>query len=299
VQQARAKPIWASVQTITSALIYGLKHRSNPPKEWLAPRDIWESVPRYRGHNLKKKFQANVVRLAYHIEKRYSKTNLFGWEELSQSPGWIADRLLRSIGIRAKGGVSNTHDRVKHRYRRATHVYGVPIPPGPEYDAIRTMVPKYYRSQNLKISEKLEADILRKAGEDQPGLVQGFETSSGMSRPEVPPYYRRAPQIKEGDLCPNCLCKYKWYRTGVLIRGNEILENQTNYYKCWRDAESGGYTALRLLARWGDLATPHRQRVAQARYESEHTLKCACGDDNEDDADWSEFNIPGGLNFNF
>jgi hypothetical protein len=112
----------------------------------------------------------------------------------------------------------------------------------------------------------------------------------------VPPALRVKP--KEGDLCNECLCKYKWYRTGVLIRGESFL-SASDYARCWADVESGGFTAERLKTKWGDLATEHRTRRAQYLYEQNHTLMCACDPNAEDDMDWSEFNIPGGLDFQY
>merc|ERR1712113_287113 len=72
VQEGRVRTLCADKRTFLGALLYKVRAKS-PPLSWLSPRNIWASVPNYRGPNRFRRFLANIVKLAYLIEVRYNK----------------------------------------------------------------------------------------------------------------------------------------------------------------------------------------------------------------------------------
>jgi len=218
---------------------------------------------------------------------------------MCQSPGLIADLVLRRIGIRSRE--PRKKKRAAQDHSGVVYAGGVPVPENmPE---LRTMVPLYYPAQLAVIGRQLEERQLRLAGEppellhtrgeQPPPLVAPDDPVSSVpvSTPALPV---AQPGPKEGDMCYACCMRYRWVQRGGLIRG-QYPDHATDYARMWADAESGNYTASRLRQKWGELVDDHRAERAQKVYEDNHILECDCG--AGDDADWSEFNIPGGLGF--
>jgi hypothetical protein len=236
-----------------------------------------------------KKRIGKLVRITYLIEVKFGIRNLYDWSMLDQSPGHICDRVLRSIGFRARDSVK----RARRSRKRVTRVCGVPIPEGRRYDALRSIVGKYFPSQQRKIARILEADALRLAGEN-PDLPD-TETYLERVGPSVPPNLRKGddpesefwvdtggyfdPRYgpssalpKEGDLCNVCGAamapclaqsrtdKYEWI-------GNE-------YWDCYGMSQTGLYTADQIAEMFPNTINDHRRNLATRRWRECHPYRC-------------------------
>jgi hypothetical protein len=263
----------------------------------------------------------HLLFVTYNIERKYGRRGpIYDWEMFQSDPGLITSRVLASVGLRSKEGEIRREKKRKPRNRHRFPGRPEKIIPITENKEVLAKAARNETASDRRWAQILESERLKEAGIYDPALsieevgyivtvpedyypqASALTRSNAVRQPRsegpryVAPALRAKP--KEGDICNECLCKYKWYRTGVLV-GREALLNASDYARCWADVESGGFTATRLKDKWGGLATEHRQRRAQHLYEQNHTLLCACDPNAEDDMDWSEFNIPGGLNFEY
>jgi hypothetical protein len=278
VQYAPPKALSASVRSITTALCYNIKQRGHIPKVWLSSRDIWVSVVSYRGNDHRKKFLRNIVKLAYYVERRYSKIVLFDWAMLESNPGWIANRILLAIGIKAE----KPDEYVRPRRRRHTGQVmagGMPVPD--DMPLLKRMVPKYYPSTLRKVGLGLEARSLAEAGLPVPPEfdIPGFEYHKSHAREwkdlykEVrPPKEFPPPAKKAGNKCPKCRSPLEPF----------LAQSRTQRYECRGDSywdayglsQTGLYTSSELVARFPETMTEHRRRFADRRWEECHPLRC-------------------------
>jgi len=231
--------------------------------------------------------------MAYVVEKRYGIKNLFDWDMLCQSPGWIADRVLRSIGLRCRP--PGKQGKGKKR-APVVRLGGVPVPPELS-STLGVIGPKYYPSRQRKIGEILEADALREAGINpdfpehltfrQPSREEevlsipgpGLRRSNAVRVDPVGERYRpphiRVNYPKDGDLCPVCgsvmrpclaqsrTDKFDW-----------IDRPDAEYWNCYGLSQTGLYTANEIAEMFPSQMTEHRRRLADRRWKECHPVRC-------------------------
>jgi len=256
-----------------------MKHRSNPPKEWLAARDIWMSVMTSK-RSPDKILVRNIVRITYYIERVYCKKLVYSWNDLEENPGYIITRLLALIKLRVKSA-KRAHLDTLYRYqeRRNVTIAGMEVPERLRH--LRTIYRKYRPRQQKVVEDLVEGTNLYDAGieTDLPHspVFTGLRRSNAIRHDpvDVPRYVPRAErrvEPKVGDLCPKCQSPM----------GPVLAQSRTDryemrgdpYWDCYGMSQTGLYPPEFLEGMFGEIFTEHRRKLAQRRFDECHPVRC-------------------------